>query len=95
MEFSTSLVLGERHVEIPGKFSPLEPPTRPDQIVIPELQISSNYANYADITIANEVLEAVLFATVSKTSGKSCNCNCSDCCSTKDHSNLQTLKCCF
>ncbi len=44
IDFTTSLVMGERTVEIPGRYSPLEAPTRPDPIVLPDLRIPTDYA---------------------------------------------------
>ena len=44
VDFSTPLIMGERTEEIPGRFSPLEAPIRPDVIVLPELRTQANYA---------------------------------------------------
>ena len=44
VDFSTSLIMGERTEEIPGRFSPLEVPTRPDVIVHPDLRTPTDYA---------------------------------------------------
>jgi hypothetical protein len=38
INFTTSLGMGEMTVEIPGRYSPLEAPTRPDPIVLPDLR---------------------------------------------------------
>ena len=43
-DFATSLVMGERTVDIPGRYSPLEAPTRPDPIVLPDLRTPVDYA---------------------------------------------------
>jgi hypothetical protein len=45
IDFSTSLVMGERTVEISGRYSPLEAPTRPDPIVLPDLRTPEDYAS--------------------------------------------------
>ena len=37
MDFATALTLGERIVEIPGRFVNLETHTKPEQIVLPNL----------------------------------------------------------
>jgi hypothetical protein len=42
-DFATSLVMGERTVDIPGRYSPLEAPTRPDPIVLPDLRTPADY----------------------------------------------------
>ena len=44
MEFDTSLVMGERTVEIPDRYTPLELPLRPEQIVLPDLRTIREYA---------------------------------------------------
>ena len=44
VDFSTSLIMGERTEKIPGRFSPLEAPTRPNVIVLPDLRTPANYA---------------------------------------------------
>ena len=44
MEFATSLVMGERTVEIPGRYNPLEAPLRPELIVLPDLRTICDYA---------------------------------------------------
>jgi hypothetical protein len=43
-DFATGLVMGERTVDIPGRYSPLEAPTRPDPIVLPDLRTLVDYA---------------------------------------------------
>ncbi len=43
INFTTSLVMGERTVEIPGQYSPLEQPSRPDPIVLPDLRTPADY----------------------------------------------------
>ncbi len=44
VDFATSLIMGERTQEIPGRFSPQEIPTRPDPIVLPDLRTPADYA---------------------------------------------------
>jgi hypothetical protein len=44
VDFSTSRIMGERTEENPGRFSPLEAPTRPDVIVLPNLRTPADYA---------------------------------------------------
>jgi len=44
VDFSTSLIMGERTEEIPGRFFPLEAPTRPSVIVLPALRTPGDYA---------------------------------------------------
>jgi len=44
MEFATSLVMGERIVEIPGRYSPFEAPSRHGPIVHPDLRAIRGYA---------------------------------------------------
>ena len=44
VDFATSLTMGERTEEVPGRFSPLEIPTRPDPIVLPDLRTPADYA---------------------------------------------------
>ena len=44
VDFATSLIMGERTEEIPGRFSPLEAPTRPEVIVVPDLRTPTDYA---------------------------------------------------
>jgi hypothetical protein len=41
MDFATSMVLSERLVEIPGRFSPLEAIEKPEPMVLPELRTST------------------------------------------------------
>jgi hypothetical protein len=43
IDFATSLTLGERLVEVPGRYSPLETHTKPEPIVLPDLRISTDY----------------------------------------------------
>ena len=43
-DFATSLVISERSVEIPGRYSPIEAPTRPDPVVLPDLRTPKDYA---------------------------------------------------
>ena len=43
-DFATSLVMGERSVEISGRYSPIEAPTRLDPIVLPDLRTPKDYA---------------------------------------------------
>ena len=44
VDFSTSLIMGERTKEIPARFSPLEAPTRPNVIVLHDLRTPADYA---------------------------------------------------
>jgi len=44
MDFTTALTLGERLVEVPGRFVYLETHTKPEPIVLPDLRVSSDYA---------------------------------------------------
>jgi len=44
INFTASLIMGERIVEIPGRYMPLETPTRPDIIVFPDLRTTADYA---------------------------------------------------
>jgi hypothetical protein len=44
INFTTSLILGERTNEIPGRYTPLKTPTRPDVIVLPDLRSPADYA---------------------------------------------------
>jgi hypothetical protein len=37
MDFATATVLGERRVEIPGRFTPLEASEKPEPMILPEL----------------------------------------------------------
>jgi hypothetical protein len=37
-------VLGERLMEIPGRFSPLETTKKPEPMVLPELRVHADYA---------------------------------------------------
>ena len=36
--------MGERSVEIPGRYAPLKAPTRPDPIILPDLRTPQDYA---------------------------------------------------
>ena len=45
INFTTSLVMGERTVEITGRNSPLEQPSRPYPIVLPDLCSHADYVN--------------------------------------------------
>jgi len=47
MDFSTSLTLGERLVEVPGRFVNLESHTKPEPIVLPDLRVPSDYVTTA------------------------------------------------
>ena len=44
IEFATSLFMGERNVEIPGRYNPLEAPSKPELIVLPDLRTINDYA---------------------------------------------------
>ena len=44
MEFSTSTVMGERLVEIPGRYAPRAATARPEQIVLQDLKVPADYA---------------------------------------------------
>jgi len=44
MDFSSSLTMGERTVEVPGRYAPLEAPSRPEPIRLPELRTPAEYA---------------------------------------------------
>jgi len=44
MEFATSTIMGERVVEIPGRYAPREAATRPEQMVLPDLRVPGDYA---------------------------------------------------
>jgi hypothetical protein len=44
VDLSTSLIMGGRKEEIPGRLSPLEAPTRLDVIVLPDLRTPADYA---------------------------------------------------
>jgi len=44
MEFATTLVMGEKTVEIFGRYNPLEAPSRPELIVLPDLRAICDYA---------------------------------------------------
>ncbi len=44
VDFATSGIMEERTEEILGRFSPLEAPTIPDTIVLPDLRTPANYA---------------------------------------------------
>ncbi len=44
INFTTSIIMGERTVEIPGRYSPLETPTRPEPIVLPDMRTPADYA---------------------------------------------------
>jgi hypothetical protein len=43
MDFATSLTLGERLVEVPGRFVNLETHTKPEPIVLPDLRVPADY----------------------------------------------------
>ena len=43
MDFATSLTLGERLVEVPGRFVNLETHTKPEPIVLTDLRVPSDY----------------------------------------------------
>ena len=45
MDFATSLTLGERLVEVPGRFSVLETHTKPKPIVLPDLRLPTDYVS--------------------------------------------------
>ncbi len=44
LDFTTYLVIGERTVEIPGRYTPLETPSRPESMVLPDLRSLCDYA---------------------------------------------------
>jgi len=44
INFTTSLIMGERTVEIPGRYMPLESATTSDMIVLPDLRTTADYA---------------------------------------------------
>ncbi len=44
LDFTTSLCMGERTVAIPGRYAPLEAPSRPEPIVLPDLRTLADYA---------------------------------------------------
>ena len=44
MEFATSTVMGERVVEILGRYAPREATTRPERMVLPDLRVPGYYA---------------------------------------------------
>jgi hypothetical protein len=45
LEFASSLELGERTVEVPGRYTPLVAPFRPEMILLPDLRRPSDYVN--------------------------------------------------
>ena len=45
MDFATSLTLGERLVEVPGKFVNLDTHTKPEPIVLPNLGMPTDYVS--------------------------------------------------
>jgi len=45
IDFTTSLIMGERTMEIRGRYSPLEQPSRPDPIVLPDLRTLVDYVD--------------------------------------------------
>ena len=47
MNFATATAMGERLVEIPGRFTPLEATDKPEPIVLPELRAFAYYATAA------------------------------------------------
>ena len=47
LDFATSLALGERIVEIPGRFTSLEPAAKPDPVKLRELRTPADYATAA------------------------------------------------
>ena len=47
LDFVASLALGERIVEIPGRFITLETSAKPDPVKLPELRMSADYATTA------------------------------------------------
>ena len=47
IDFATATVLGERLVEIPGRFAPLEADVKPKPIALPELLAPADYATAA------------------------------------------------
>ena len=47
IDFSTSLIMGERTIEIPDFYTPLEVPTRPETIVLPERRTPADNASTA------------------------------------------------
>jgi hypothetical protein len=42
--FSTSHIMGEQKVKIPDRYTPLEAPTRPETIVLPDFRTPADYA---------------------------------------------------
>jgi hypothetical protein len=44
INFTTSLIMGERTLEIPGRYMPLETPARPDTIGLSDLRTTADYA---------------------------------------------------
>ena len=49
LEIATSLVTVERIVEIPGRCSPLDAPSRPEEIVLQDLWTLRGYATTTEI----------------------------------------------
>jgi hypothetical protein len=47
MDFATSLTLGERIVEVPGRFNNQETHTKPEPIVLPDLRMPVDYVTAA------------------------------------------------
>ena len=44
IDFTTSLIMGKRSMEISGRYLPLEAPCRPKPIVLPDLRTPTDYA---------------------------------------------------